>query len=142
MTRRRVARWPHGSRRADASAAARNDRIARGLVAAAERRGIPHLLRPDVELVVDGGGKVPAPAAPLRGRDEVAAFLAGVLGPNADLAVEPVNGVPAVVIRGRDGVEGVLCLRASRDGIAEAWLILNPEKLAHWNRPRPPRDGS
>ncbi|WP_127474482.1 siderophore-interacting protein [Microbacterium sulfonylureivorans] len=138
MTRRRVARWLHASRRADAAATARHDRLARDLLAAAssgDGRGIQRLLRADAELIVDGGGLVAAPVGPLRGRDDVAAYLIHVLGDGKALAVEPVNGLPGLVIRRseRRRVVGVLCFRAGRAGIEEAWLVLNPDKLAHWD---------
>lgn len=138
MIRRRAARWLHSSRRTDAAAAARADRLARDLIVAAasgDERGIHRLLTADAELVVDGGGQVAAPTGPLRGRGDVVAHLARALADGVAPAVEQVNGLPGIVIRtsGRDRVVGVLCFRAERGRICAAWLVVNPEKLADWN---------
>ena len=87
------------------------------------------VLAPDVVLMTDGGGKVQAALNPIRGRDKVLRFLAGV-APDA-LELEPVwlNGSPAVrfVVDGqRDGV-GTMVVE---DGVVtRLFLVRNPDKL-------------
>lgn len=87
------------------------------------------VLAPDVVLMTDGGGKVQAALNPIRGRDKVLRFLAGVT-PDA-LELEPVwlNGSPAVrfVVDGqRDGV-GTMVVE---DGVVtRLFLVRNPDKL-------------
>ena len=93
------------------------------------------LLAEDVELIADGGGKVYAALRPIRGRDKVARFLAG-LGAKF--------GAPREVRRLRlNGGDGVLIIE--RDGGFQAWSIdwnargemqtiyavRNPDKLEH-----------
>ena len=87
------------------------------------------VLAPDVVLMTDGGGKVQAALNPIRGRDKVLRFLAGVT-PDA-LELEPVwlNGSPAIqfVVAGhRDGVGTMLV----EDGVVtRLFLVRNPDKL-------------
>jgi RNA polymerase sigma-70 factor (ECF subfamily) len=92
-------------------------------------QGLMDVLAPDVVLMTDGGGKVQAALNPIRGRDKVLRFLAGVT-PDA-LELEPVwlNGSPAVrfVVAGqRDGVGTMLV----EDGVVtRLFLVRNPDKL-------------
>ena len=92
-------------------------------------QGLMDVLAPDVVLMTDGGGKVQAALNPIRGRDKVLRFLAGVT-PDA-LELEPVwlNGSPAVrfVVDGqRDGV-GTMVVE---DGVVtRLFLVRNPDKL-------------
>ena len=87
------------------------------------------VLAPDVVLMTDGGGKVQAALNPIRGRDKVLRFLAGVT-PDA-LELEPVwlNGSPGIqfVVDGqRDGVGTMLV----EDGVVtRLFLVRNPDKL-------------
>jgi len=92
-------------------------------------QGLMDVLAPDVVLMTDGGGKVQAALNPIRGRDKVLRFLAGVT-PDA-LELEPVwlNGSPAIqfVVAGqRDGVGTMLV----EDGVVtRLFLVRNPDKL-------------
>lgn len=92
-------------------------------------QGLMDVLAPDVVLMTDGGGKVQAALNPIRGRDKVLRFLAGVT-PDA-LELEPVwlNGSPAIqfVVDGqRDGVGTMLV----EDGVVtRLFLVRNPDKL-------------
>ncbi|WP_127819037.1 hypothetical protein [Microbacterium sp. CPCC 204701] len=112
--------------------------MARALIAATRRADAADLgrvLHHDVSLTVDGGGVVPTPRAPLRGRGDVVPQLLRVLGdPEVDAVVESVNGMPGVVVRRDGGVVGVLVLRVTGGVVREAWLVANPDKLASWNR--------
>ena len=92
-------------------------------------QGLMDVLAPDVVLMTDGGGKVQAALNPIRGRDKVLRFLAGVT-PDA-LELEPVwlNGSPGIqfVVDGqRDGVGTMLV----EDGVVtRLFLVRNPDKL-------------
>lgn len=92
-------------------------------------QGLMDVLAPDVVLMTDGGGRVQAALNPIRGRDKVLRFLAGVT-PDA-LELEPVwlNGAPAIrfVVAGqRDGVGTMLV----EDGVVtRLFLVRNPDKL-------------
>ena len=137
MNRRR-ATWLKDLRTRTTSVAAEHDRAARALIAATKATdavALGRVLHYDATLTVDGGGRIPAPRAPLRGRVAVVRHLLQVLAdPEVDTAVESVNGMPGVVVR-RDGeVVGVLVLRVRGAVVREAWLVANPDKLASWNR--------
>lgn len=136
---RRWATWLDDLRITTKSVAAEHDRVARALIEAtdaADAAALGRALRDDVTLTVDGGGLVPAPAAPLRGRVAVVRQLLRVLSdPGVDTVVESVNGMPGVVVRRDGGVVGVLALRLQGSLVCEAWLVANPDKLASWNRP-------
>jgi RNA polymerase sigma-70 factor (ECF subfamily) len=127
------------ARRARAHVAARRPREtvseaeSRGALAAFRRavetgdlQGLLDVLAPDVVLVTDGGGVVPAALAPVVGADRVA----GVLGRLAATSLEPVlvNGYPADDQR-RDGAIDSVVVAAGR--ISGLYAVRNPEKLAH-----------
>ena len=85
-------------------------------------------------LTVDGGGKVSAPSAALEGATEVGSFLAELLlAPGTTLRVDAVNGMPGVVLCRDRAVTGILGFRVRDRQILEAWLVLNPDKLARWS---------
>jgi RNA polymerase sigma-70 factor (ECF subfamily) len=73
---------------------------------------------------------------PVRGADQVARCLTELLGPETLLSVEAVNGQPGVVLRTLDGaaekVVAVLSLKVAGPKVATVWIVLNPDKLRHW----------
>jgi RNA polymerase sigma-70 factor (TIGR02957 family) len=89
------------------------------------------LLAEDVVLRGDGGGKVPALARAMRGRDRVARTK---LGARAGGAVRParVNGQPGAVLLDAEGnVIGVMALDVAGDHVAGISSVVNPDKLGH-----------
>lgn len=94
-------------------------------------QGLMDVLAPDVVLMTDGGGKVQAALNPIRGRDKVLRFLAGVTPDSLELEPMWLNGSPAVrfVVAGqRDGVGTMLV----EDGVVtRLFLVRNPDKLGH-----------
>ncbi|MFD4957201.1 hypothetical protein [Microbacterium sp. NPDC058389] len=137
MTGRGGGSWLRRSARGARSSVVHHDRVAHALVAigaAGDARALRRLLNPGVVLTVDGGGNVPAPAAALEGATEVGSYLAGVmLASGTSLRVDAVNGMPGVVVCRDDAVTGILGFRARGRQILEAWLVLNPDKLARWS---------
>jgi RNA polymerase sigma-70 factor (ECF subfamily) len=108
--------------------------------AAAERgdlAGLEALLAHDVELTGDGGGKVPALARSLTGRDRVARVLINWFRladrlPDASLRPVEVNGGPgALVLDGEQRVVGVMAVDAADGQITTIRSVVNPDKLAH-----------
>jgi RNA polymerase sigma-70 factor (TIGR02957 family) len=95
------------------------------------------LLASDVQLTGDGGGKVPALARSLRGRDRVGRALVNWLRLAARLpgvSVRPVevNGGPgALFLDGQQRLIGVLGLDISDGEITNISSIVNPDKLRH-----------
>jgi RNA polymerase sigma-70 factor (ECF subfamily) len=99
--------------------------------------GLEALLAHDVELTGDGGGKVPALARPLRGRNRVArtvtnwARLAGRV-PGLSLRPVEVNGGPgALYLDAEERVVGVVALDTAGGQITSISSIVNPDKLTH-----------
>jgi RNA polymerase sigma-70 factor (TIGR02957 family) len=116
------------------------DELARRFFAAAEDgdlAGLEALLAHDVVLTGDGGGKVPALARPLRGRDRVARALANWTKiatriPGASLRQVEVNGMPGGLLLDGDGLlVGVWSLGISGGQIQSINSVVNPDKLAH-----------
>jgi len=116
------------------------DELARRFFAAAEQgdlAGLEGLLAHDVALTGDGGGKAPALARSLSGRNRVARTLinwvrlAGRL-PGVSLRPAEVNGGPgALVLDGQKRLLGVLSLDIDGSEITGIRSIVNPDKLAH-----------
>jgi RNA polymerase sigma-70 factor (TIGR02957 family) len=116
------------------------DELARRFFAAAEDgdlAGLEALLAHDVVLTGDGGGKVPALARPLRGRNRVARALANWTKiatriPGASLRQVEVNGMPGGLLLDGDGLlVGVWSLGISGGQIQSINSVVNPDKLAH-----------
>jgi RNA polymerase sigma-70 factor (ECF subfamily) len=100
------------------------------------------MLRNDVSMWTDGGGKATAARRPLAGRDEVVNFLVGLYRtaqttgrlPDASWAIEEVNSEPAVVVRLDQHLESIFVVSIDNDVISEIRVIRNPDKLARIDR--------
>jgi RNA polymerase sigma-70 factor (ECF subfamily) len=116
------------------------DELAARFFAAAEQgdlAGLEALLAADVELTGDGGGKAPALARTLRGRNRVARALVNWIRlaarlPGVSLRPVEVNGGPgALYLDEQQRVIGVLALDIDGGQIASISSIVNPDKLTH-----------
>jgi RNA polymerase sigma-70 factor (TIGR02957 family) len=116
------------------------DELARRFFAAAQQGDLGELealLAHDVVLTGDGGGKVPALARSLHGRNRVARTLlnwvkAGARIPGVSLRPVEVNGAPgAVIVDAHERVIAVWALEIARGQIQGVSSIVNPDKLAH-----------
>jgi len=116
------------------------DELARRFFAAAEQgdlAGLEALLAHDVMLTGDGGGKAPALARSLRGRDRVARTLINWIRlaarlPGVSLRSVEVNGGPgALFLDGQQRLICVLALDISSGQITSIGSIVNPDKLTH-----------
>jgi RNA polymerase sigma-70 factor (ECF subfamily) len=116
------------------------DELARRFFAAAEQGdlgGLEALLAHDVQLTADGGGKVPALARSLRGRNRVARTLingvrlvVGVQG--ASLRPVEVNGGPgALLLDAQQRLLSVWSLDITGGQVTSISSIVNPDKLTH-----------
>jgi RNA polymerase sigma-70 factor, ECF subfamily len=100
------------------------------------------MLRNDVSMWTDGGGKATAARRPLVGRDEVVNFLVGLYRtaqttgrlPDASWAIEEVNSEPALVVRFGQRLESIFVVSIDNDVISEIRVIRNPDKLARIDR--------
>jgi RNA polymerase sigma-70 factor (ECF subfamily) len=99
--------------------------------------GLESLLAHDVVLTGDGGGKVPALARPLRGRNRVARALQAWIRlaawiPGASLRPVEINGTPgALLLDGEARLVGVWALEIAGEEIVALNSIVNPDKLGH-----------
>jgi RNA polymerase sigma-70 factor (TIGR02957 family) len=99
--------------------------------------GLEALLAHDVELTGDGGGKVPALARSLRGRNRVARTLTNWLRlvarvPGVSLRPVEINGGPgALVLDGQQQLISVWALEIADRQVTSISSIVNPDKLAH-----------
>jgi RNA polymerase sigma-70 factor (ECF subfamily) len=116
------------------------DELARQFFAAAEHgdlAGLEALLAHDVELTGDGGGKVPALARTLRGRNRVARTLIdwarlGARAPGRSLRLVEINGGPgALYLDTHQRLLGVVALEIAGGQITNINAVLNPDKLMH-----------
>lgn len=116
------------------------DQLVQRFLAAAEQgdmNGLEALLANDVVLSGDGGGRVPALARSLHGRNRVARTLrnwmriAGRI-PGFELRPAEVNGGAGVLATdGRGGLISVWSLGISGGQIQGICAVVNPDKLAH-----------
>jgi RNA polymerase sigma-70 factor (ECF subfamily) len=101
-----------------------------------DTEGLMKLLADDVVFYGDGGGKGPAIAQPLYGREKVGRFLGGLLrqAERMDVMLEPaeVNGEPGAIGRAPDGsIASVLSMQIADGQIVSMRSVVNPEKLGH-----------
>ncbi|MEJ2889358.1 RNA polymerase sigma factor SigJ [Actinomycetospora sp. OC33-EN06] len=108
--------------------------LLRRFVAAArdgDLAGLEELLAADVTVWSDGGGKVKAARRPIHGREAVARFLVGILGPDrwhGTGAAAEVNGAPAVLAFLDGRLNGVLAVEGDEE-VRTVRILRNPEKL-------------
>jgi RNA polymerase sigma-70 factor (TIGR02957 family) len=99
--------------------------------------GLEALLAHDVELTADGGGKVPALARSLRGRNRVARTLIdwarlAARAPGVSLRSVEVNGGPgALYVDAQQRLIAVVALEIADGQITSISSIVNPDKLMH-----------
>jgi RNA polymerase sigma-70 factor (ECF subfamily) len=144
-TRHLVARARHRVRerrpRYHASRRQREELAQRFFAAAGQGdlRALEALLAQDVALHVDGGGKVPALARPVNGRERVARTLSAGMSALARrgvrIQVTEVNGQPgAMAFDAQDRLVGVMGLGIADGQIQTIHSIANPDKLRHVDR--------
>jgi hypothetical protein len=116
------------------------DELARRFLAAAQDGdldGLEELLAADVVLRGDGGGKVPALARSLHGRNRVARTLVNwarvaARTPGIELRPAEVNGqAGAVFVAPGGGVVAVMALEVAEGQIQGISSVVNPDKLVH-----------
>ncbi len=124
-----VQRFPATERDVARLVAGLGESLRTGSTTALER-----VLSEDIELVSDGGGKVPAARNILKGRAPVARFLSGIARQQDSRAAvgEPasINGHPGLLLA-EDGV-AITTMAFASDGagkVAGVYIVRNPEKL-------------
>lgn len=116
------------------------DELARRFFAAAEQgdlAGLEALLAHDVALTADGGGKAPALARSLRGRDRVSRAVVAWLRrvsrlPGVSWRPAQVNESPGALLLDADHRVIAVCALDIADGqIAAVYGVVKPDKLTH-----------
>jgi RNA polymerase sigma factor (sigma-70 family) len=136
--RRRVrAARPPAPPAAQRAAAAGSAVVVRDFKAAWEAKDIGALiglLDPDATATADGGGLVSAALRPIEGGDQVARYLAGLLGrlPRLTIGERTVNGQPGLVAEQDGAVVTVFAFDIAADKVTRIWIIRNPNKLTRW----------
>lgn len=97
---------------------------------------LTRLLSDDVQLISDGGGKATAALNPIYGRDKVLRLLAGLARKGHYTAPDQwrlcqLNGLPAILSRGEDGILQATSLEIRDGRIARIYVIRNPDKTRH-----------
>ncbi len=130
-----AARRPRGEvSREEASIALQAFRRA---VETGDLQGLVDRLAPDVVLLGDGGGVVPATLEPLVGADQIIQLLSLRMPIPGIEAIEQVmiNGWPALILRVDGKINTVLTLRIDGPMITGIYLVRNPEKLSRLTQP-------
>ena len=99
------------------------------------------VLAPDVVLVTDGGGLIPAARRPIAGADKVARFLSGSARAALGLVgrTVSVNGAPALWIDIDGALDTVASLTLEDGRISRIYAIRNPHKLTRLGEATPAR---
>jgi len=92
------------------------------------------LLRDDVTLFADGGGKVSSSLVPIYGPDKIVKFLAGILQKvrgTIEVKFVLVNGVPGALLIDKNTGKTDTIFTITTDGslISELFLVRNPDKI-------------
>ncbi|WP_152361076.1 RNA polymerase sigma-70 factor [Microlunatus speluncae] len=100
-------------------------------------QGLVDRLAPDVVLLGDGGGVVPATLEPLVGADRILQQLSLRMPIPGLESIEQVmiNGWPALVLRGDGKINTVLTLRLDGALVTGIYLVRNPAKLSRLAQP-------
>lgn len=102
-----------------------------------DRSALETILKNDIELYSDGGGKRSAALRPLLGIAKVVKFLLGIMGlpenTTVDFEYQPVyvNGVPAALIKrsGTTEIDSIQYAVADNNQITRLLAVRNPDKL-------------
>lgn len=105
--------------------------------------GLIDLLRDDIELVADGGGKsfsfgkqkFSATRNPILGANDVAKFVLNITKkindyvPNLSTEIVYANGIPSLVAYSGEEALCILCLEITGDKVSNIYLHTNPDKI-------------
>lgn len=105
----------------------------RRAVETGDPRRLLDLIAPDVVLLTDGGGVVPAALEPVVGATPVIRLLTRI---STTLSLRPaqINGHPALLAHRSHDLDTVLALRLDTGRIAGLYAVRNPEKLSRVGR--------
>ncbi len=112
------------------------EQLLKAFLAVGEEKGLAHLLailKEDIVLYSDGGGKITAAKVPLVGKTICSKFLVGLFnkfGNQFIVSYLIVNGVPALQLRTMEGVlNTIIYFTLIEEQIEEIYMVRNPDKL-------------
>jgi RNA polymerase sigma-70 factor (ECF subfamily) len=122
---------------APAAPTARQAAIIRDFKNAWQTTDIPALiglLDPNATITADGGGLVTAALHPIEGAEQIARYLAGLVGhaPGLTILERTVNGQPGLIVQDDGTTVTVFAFDVTDDQISRIWAIRNPDKLRPW----------
>jgi RNA polymerase sigma-70 factor (ECF subfamily) len=132
---RRAVRDERAARQASPDAHARLLAAFTSALASRDPTQLKAVLREDVVMLTDGGGRKPAALNPIRGADRVARFFFGLLrkfeARGVAISVEPatLNGAPGLLVHLDGKLDQALTLSVDQDRIAALYSVRNPDKL-------------
>ncbi len=98
-------------------------------------QGLLDVLAPDVIVVADGGGLVPAARRPVEGAERVAGLLIrGLRSVDFEATAVWLNGSPAIRIDASGGLNAAVSVAVENGRITRIYAIANPHKLARLDR--------
>lgn len=99
---------------------------------AGDTQGLMAALAPDVVLVADGGGPVPAARCPIEGMERVAGLLSkfSLVAAGAKIFTVQLNGAVAARIELNGDLATTVTFVFEKGQIARIYVISNPRKLA------------
>jgi RNA polymerase sigma-70 factor (ECF subfamily) len=109
----------------------------RAALTTGDLQGLLDVLAPDVVLVADGGGVVPAAIRPVSGAKTVARLLSGFSAhaPGARVGTTWLNGAPALRIDPAGEFDTAISLTVEGGRITRIYAIRNPHKLSRLDEP-------
>jgi RNA polymerase sigma-70 factor, ECF subfamily len=119
--------------RVSVSATEQQEAVKRFLAAVrhGDLQGLLDVLAPDVVVVADGGGLVPAARRPVQGAERVAGLLIrGLRSVDFEAAAVWLNGSPAIRIDAGGGRSAAVSVAVEGGRITRIYAIANPHKLA------------
>jgi RNA polymerase sigma-70 factor (ECF subfamily) len=126
--------------RADVTTTKETERIMRAFLQACldqDTKQLSAILKEDVQLYSDGGGKATAARNILEGITGVGKFVFGVARKAFSMWSHSksifVNGEPAAIMSDENGVYMVLMIETQRDKVATIFTMRNPEKIFYKN---------
>jgi RNA polymerase sigma-70 factor (ECF subfamily) len=95
-------------------------------------QGLLDVLSPDVVVVADGGGVVPAARRPVQGAARVAGLLLrGLRSVDFEAAAVWLNGSPAIRIDAGPAFSAAVSVAVEDGRISRIYIVANPHKLSH-----------
>ncbi|SHE10729.1 RNA polymerase sigma factor SigJ [Chlamydia abortus] len=95
------------------------------------------LLSSDTVLYTDGGGKVKAALRPIKGSEKIIRYFIGIkdeIPAGTRYETSEINGMPGIRLVVGEMIFAVITFHYLRDQLSDLFVVMNPDKLSHFNR--------